>query len=138
MCLNYHWPGAEGGTGNIAGIKAENFTLESFQCGLYRYRDCLDALRPVGLVNALEDILQRAPRSGKPLTPIPHGHIKRNHQKKVEQPCSSMKQQTPGVNGATQLCTRDIGDCSTIAEQEVRQKAETSMRLGHSKDLPRL
>lgn len=37
MQLNYHGSGAERGSGDTAGIKAENFALESFQCGLDRY-----------------------------------------------------------------------------------------------------
>lgn len=68
------------------------------------------------LVSALEDILQMAPGSGKPLTPIPQDHIRKKYQEMLEFPCSPMKQQTPGVKDTTQLCTKAAS--LAIAEQE--------------------
>lgn len=118
------------------GAKQRTLPL-SFQCSLDSYRGCPDALGPTGLVNALENSLQSTPGSGKPLTPIPHDHIRRKHQKMLEQPCSSMKQQTPGVRGAPQLCTGPSGDCLAIAEQEEGWETD-SVSLNHSRDLSRL
>lgn len=121
--------------GTQQGSKQRTLPLRASSVAWTDIRDThIDTQEQHVLVSALEEILQRAPGSGKPLTPIPQDHIGRKHQKILEHPCSLMKQQTTSVKGATQLCTRAAS--LAIAEEEAGGEAWTRISLDHSKDLP--